>query len=428
MKESFISPTTAPTALSTTRPSDRLMRRIVHGRLQGLALGRLTVNDSESSVSFGQYSEDCPLQATVTVHDTHVYSRLALRGSIGVGESYMAGEWSCDDLTTLVRIFVLNREILDGLEKGLARLAMPLFRLMHFMRRNTKTGSQANISAHYDLGNEFYKLFLDESMMYSSAIFPDEQSSLLAASIAKIDRICRKLELSPADHLLEIGTGWGGFALHAAKHYGCRVTTTTISKEQFRLAKERIEAEGLDDRVTVLRKDYRELDGQFDKLVSIEMIEAVGHRYFDTYFQACSRLLKPHGMMLLQSITIADQEYEKAKRAVDFIQHYIFPGGCLPSLTAISQSLTHVTDLRLFHLEDIGPHYATTLRHWRARFFANLDQVRNLGFSDSFIRMWEFYLCYCEGGFTERAIGTVQLLLTKPRCRRESLLPVLNQR
>ena len=428
MKESFIASTTTSTAPSASGLADRVLRRIVHGRLRGLELGRLTVIDSEGSISFGQYSEACPLQATVTVHDPSIYSRLALRGSIGVGESYMAGEWSCDDLTALVRIFVLNRAIMDGLEKGFARLAMPLFRLMHFMRRNTKAGSRANIAAHYDLGNEFYKLFLDESMMYSSAIFPSRNSSLLDASIAKIDRICRKLELSPADHLLEIGTGWGGFALHAAERYGCQVTTTTISKEQFRLAKERIDAAGLSDRITVLRKDYRELDGQFDKLVSIEMIEAVGHRYFDTYFQACSRLLKPNGMMLLQSITIADQEYERAKRAVDFIQHYIFPGGCLPSLAAISQSIAHVTDLRLFHLEDIGPHYATTLQHWRERFFANLDQVRGMGFSDSFIRMWEFYLCYCEGGFTERAIGTVQMLLTKPLCRRESLLPVLTQR
>jgi cyclopropane-fatty-acyl-phospholipid synthase len=335
----------------------------------------------------------------------------------------MAGDWSCDDLTTLVRIFALNRAVLNGLEKGLARLGMSLFRVIHTLRRNTRHGSRTNIAAHYDLGNEFYRLFLDETLMYSCAIFATEETGLYEASVAKNERICHKLQLRPGDHLLEIGSGWGGFALHAASRYGCRVTTTTISRQQYDLTRQRVKEAGLEDRITVLCQDYRDLRGCFDKLVSIEMIEAVGQRFLDTYLRRCSRLLKPAGMMLLQAITIADQEYRRTKRAVDFIQHYIFPGGFLPSLAAITAAVAKVTDLRLYHLEDIGSHYATTLRHWREHFSANRDQVRALGFSESFIRMWEYYLCYCEGGFRERAISNVQILFTKPLCRRKPWLP-----
>jgi cyclopropane-fatty-acyl-phospholipid synthase len=299
---------------------------------------------------------------------------------------------------------------------------MLLFRSTHWQRRNHKTGSRANIAAHYDLGNSFYRLFLDPSLMYSCAFFETPEQSLAQAAQAKLAQICRKLQLSPADHLLEIGTGWGGFALYAARHHGCRVTTTTISQEQYQLARERVTAAGLQDRIEVLLKDYRDLDGCYDKLVSIEMIEAVGHAHFDRYFSSCSRLLADDGIMLLQAITIADQEYERAKKEVDFIQKYIFPGGCLPSLTALSQSLTRATDMRIVHLEDIGPHYALTLRHWRKRFMNQLEQVRAQGFSESFIRMWEYYLCYCEGGFAERALGTVQLVLSKPLSRHEPIL------
>ncbi len=402
--------------------TDRWLRRAVLQRLAGLKHGRITLIDAEGSHCFGQVSTACQLQATVHVRDPNAYCRLALRGSIGVGEAYMAGEWSCDDLTTLVRIFVVNREVLDGLEKGLARLAMPLFKAVHALRRNTRRGSRTNIAAHYDLGNDFYRLFLDETLMYSCALFSAESVSLREASAAKNERICQKLQLQPADHLLEIGTGWGGFALHAASRYGCQVTTTTISHEQYTLTRQRVREAGLEERVTVLCQDYRDLEGRFDKLVSIEMIEAVGQRFLDTYFRVCSQLLKPEGMMLLQAITIADQEYERARRTVDFIQHYIFPGGFLPSVAAISAAVARVSDLRLYHLEDIGPHYATTLRHWRERFFANLERVRAQGFSETFIRMWEFYLCYCEGGFAEGALGTAQIVFTKPLCRREPVL------
>ena len=404
---------------------ERGLRSAVFKRLARLEHGCVTVVDADGVHEFGRASADCPLRATVTIHDPDAYHLLALRGSIGVGEGYMAGAWSCDDLPTLVHIFVLNQDALRGLEHGLTRLMMPLFRLLNRGRDNTRRGSRANIAAHYDLGNEFYRLFLDETLMYSAAVFPTPKASLREASVAKMDRICRKLELNPNDHLLEIGSGWGGFALHAAQRYGCRVTTTTISQEQYQLARERVRKAGLEDRVTVLCQDYRDLRGAFDKLVSIEMIEAVGERHLKTYFRACAQLLKPHGMMLLQAITVADQKYADYRNEVDFIRHYIFPGGFLPSLTAIADILGRATDLRIFHLEDIGAHYATTLRHWRERFLANVDRVRALGFPNSFIRMWEYYLCYCEGGFRERAIGTVQLLLTKPLCRREPLTPAL---
>jgi cyclopropane-fatty-acyl-phospholipid synthase len=262
--------------------------------------------------------------------------------------------------------------------------------------------------------------------MYSSAIFAQPNMPLEAAQLARLDHICRKLDLTPRDHLLEIGTGWGGMAIYAATHYGCRVTTTTISQEQYKLASERVRAAGLEERVTVLLKDYRDLDGQYDKLVSIEMIEAVGHDFYDTYFGKCAALLKDDGLMLLQAITIADQRYEAARKSVDFIQRYIFPGSCIPSITAMSDSITRASDLKLAHLEDIGPHYATTLRLWRENFLRNAEAVRALGYPESFLRMWEFYLCYCEGGFEERALGDVHMLLAKPGNRRAPIVAPLS--
>ena len=403
----------------------RVSRQLVLRRLHGLRYGSLMIVDGEESLTFGESSSSCPLSVTLHVHDTHFYNDLVFGGSVGAGEAYIKRLWSCDDLTTLVRILVRNREVLDGMEAGSARLTLPLRKAFHVLHRNTKRGSRRNIVAHYDLGNDFFALFLDETMTYSCGIFERADSTLQEASLAKIDRICRKLQLSSNDHLLEIGTGWGSFALHAAQRYGCRVTTTTISPQQYQLARQRITEAGLTDRVTVLLKDYRELTGQYDKLVSIEMIEAVGYAFYDTYFARCSSLVKPDGMMLLQAIIIADQQYEAAKRSVDFIQRYIFPGSCIPSITAISHSLARATDMRIFHVEDLTPHYADTLRHWRKRFFTNLNQVQRLGCSEEFIRMWEFYFCYCEGGFCERVIGDVQILLTKPLCRRSPILPAL---
>jgi cyclopropane-fatty-acyl-phospholipid synthase len=404
---------------------DGLAARAVRARLSGLRHGQITLVDGTRHEHYGQRTETCPLNVTVRVHDPRFYSELAFGGSIGAGEAYMQEYWSVNDLTALVRILLCNRELLDGMETGLARLTGPLQKALHWLNRNTRDGSRRNIAAHYDLGNEFFALFLDSTMMYSSAIFDHPRMTLEQAQVARLDRICRKLDLKPTDHLLEIGTGWGGMAIHAAQHYGCRVTTTTISREQHALAIERVHQAGLGDRVTVLLEDYRDLAGQYDKLVSIEMIEAVGHQFYDTYFSQCGRLLKPDGLMLLQAITIADQRYEAARKSVDFIQRHIFPGSTIPSVTAMSNSITRASDLRLVHLEDIGPHYATTLRMWRENFFRKLESIRALGYPENFLRMWEFYLCYCEGGFEERAIGDVHMLLAKPGNRRIPFVPPL---
>jgi cyclopropane-fatty-acyl-phospholipid synthase len=319
-----------------------------------------------------------------------------------------------------VRILLNNREVLSGMDDGAASLMRPLQRLFHWLNRNTRRGSHRNIAAHYDLGNDFYGLWLDERMMYSSAIFESRDTPLDIASAAKLDRICRKLHLTPDDHVLEIGTGWGGFAIYAVENYGCRVTTTTISREQHDYARNVIAERGLESKITLMQSDYRDLEGKFDKLVSIEMIEAVGHEFQETYFRKCCDLLKPEGQMLLQAITIADQNYESYRKSVDFINRYIFPGGCLTSITAMTSTITRNTDMRVIDLEDIGAHYAITLRRWHERFLAALEDVRKLGFPQEFIRMWEYYLCYCEGGFIERAIGNVQMLIVRPGARPES--------
>ena len=396
---------------------EALARRVVRARLESLRNGQIVVSENGDHQTFGEVTEDLPLTVQLTIHDPRFYTDIAFGGAVGAGESYIHGCWSCDELTTLVRILVRNRDVLLDMDSGTARLTRPLQRLFHRLNRNTRVGSRRNISAHYDLGNDFYALWLDQRMMYSSAIFEHADMSLEAASVAKLDRICRKLNLSPDDHVLEIGTGWGGFAIYAAENYGCRVTTTTISRQQHDYAKEAIRRAGLQDRITLLQSDYRDLDGRYDKLVSIEMIEAVGHEFHDTYFRKCCELLKKDGMMLLQAITIADQHYERAKKTVDFIKRYIFPGGCLPSVTAMSGTLTRATDMRIVDLEDIGPHYATTLRRWHQRFFDRIEQVRGMGFSEEFIRMWQYYLCYCEGAFQERAIGNVQMLMMRPDAR-----------
>jgi cyclopropane-fatty-acyl-phospholipid synthase len=401
------------------RPLEALARHLVLSRLDAISDGELILAEGGRERCFGRRTASFPSTVRVEVADPRFYSAVAAGGSVGAGEAYMAGHWHTDDLTLLIRLMARNRAVLDGMSGGTAWLAAAARRVLHWLNRNTRAGSRRNIAAHYDLGNDFFELFLDETLMYSSAVFSRPDMTLAEASTEKLDLICRKLELGPGDHVLEIGTGWGGFALHAARHYGCRVTTTTISREQYAMAAERIAAAGLEGRVELLFKDYRELEGSYDKVVSIEMIEAVGHAWYNTFFLQCSRLLKPDGMMLLQAITIADQRYESARHSVDFIQRYIFPGGALPSVAVICDTIARVTDMRLYHLDDIGPHYATTLRRWRQRFFGRLEEVRALGYPDAFIRMWEFYLCYCEGGFAERTIGTVQMLLTKPDCRRD---------
>ncbi|MGB5260780.1 MAG: cyclopropane-fatty-acyl-phospholipid synthase family protein [Gammaproteobacteria bacterium] len=397
-------------------------RRVLLSRLQAMQHGELILNDGQEQHIFGQQDEVFPRTVTVNIKDPLFYTRVLLHGALGGGQSYIQGHWECEDLTGMVELFLCNREYIEK-TGALTRafIIKPYQLAQRYLRRNTLKGSRRNIEAHYDLGNDLFEQFLDRTMMYSCAIFTHPQATLQQASEAKLARICDKLQLKPTDHVLEIGTGWGGFALYAATHYGCRITTTTISRQQYDYARQRVRDAGLEDRITVLFEDYRDLEGQYDKLVSIEMIEAIGHRYYDTYFDKCSELLGPDGMMLLQSITIGDQRYRAARKSIDFIQRYIFPGGCLPSVAALSDAIARKTDMRIFHLEDIGPHYATTLRHWRERFFANIGQVRQLGYQEHFVRMWEYYLSYCEGGFRQQTIGTVQLLLTKPRALRQSL-------
>lgn len=366
------------------------------------------------------------LHARVRVNDPDFYRQVALNGSVGAGEAYMDGLWDCDDLVALVRILVRNRDRLDAMETGLARLGGVAMKLAHALTRNTRAGSRRNIAAHYDLGNDLYRLFLDENLMYSSAIFAHEDEALETASFRKLDRICRKLDLRPEHRVVEIGTGWGGFALHAARHYGCHVTTTTISREQHALAAERIAEAGLSDRVTLLLQDYRDLDGRYDRLVSIEMIEAIGHQYLDTYFRKVGALLADDGQALIQAITIEDRRYAQALRSVDFIKRHVFPGSFIPAISAMHAALTRASDLRLTNLEDIGPSYALTLKAWRERFLARLPEVAALGYDARFVRMWTFYLAYCEGGFRERSIGDVQLLLAKPGSRAPQFVPALD--
>lgn len=386
----------------------------VLGKLQ---VGSLTLREGDEAKVFGSTSDGSAPHAEVHVHDTDLYRRILTGGSIAAGETFIEGMWSSPDLTEVTRAFSANMAMLEAMsdkQNWLARLAL---KLSHWARRNTSTRSRENISAHYDLGNDFFSLFLDPSMMYSSAVFPSASADLASASQHKLKLICEDLELKAEDHLVEIGTGWGGMAIFAAEHYGCRVTTTTISRQQYDYTLEAVAQKGLEDQVTVLFDDYRDLQGQFDKLVSIEMIEAVGHQFYDTYFQKISHLLKPHGKAVIQAITITEQRYEQARDSVDFIKRYIFPGGCLPSLTVVSDALSRVTDMQMSNLRDIGRDYADTLKVWHASFVNKLDEVRAMGFDDRFIRMWRYYLSYCEGGFRERIIGTHQITLTKPGYR-----------
>jgi len=385
--------------------------------LEKLQVGSLTLKEGSETKVFGSSTDITGPHGEVHVHDTDLYRRILTGGSIAAGETFIEGLWSSPDLSAVTRAFSANMAMLEAMsdkQNVLARLAL---KLSHWARRNTSSRSRENISAHYDLGNDFFSLFLDPSMMYSSAVYPTPDSDLTTASQHKLRLICEDLELKPEDHLVEIGTGWGGMAIFAAKHFGCRVTTTTISREQYDYTVAAVAKKGLQDQITVLFDDYRDLQGRFDKLVSIEMIEAVGHQFYDTYFSTLSRLLKPHGKAVIQAITMTDQRYEQARDSVDFIKRYIFPGGCLPSLTVINDALSRVTDMQMSHLRDITRDYADTLSEWHERFLDKLDAVREMGFDDRFIRMWRYYLSYCEGGFRERIIGTYQITMTKPGYR-----------
>lgn len=396
-----------------------LARSAVLTQLRNLRQGQLRLIYQDRQWLFGDVGS--ALHAEVEIFDEAAWGMVAANGSIGAGEAYIHGYWRSPDLAAVTRLFVANLEVLDALEGGLARLGRPILRLLHWLNRNSRRGARRNILAHYDLGNALFERLLDPTMMYSAAMFDSPEQSLEQAQLNKLERICAKLALRPDDHLLEIGSGWGSLAIHAATRHGCRVTTTTLSEAQYAHTLQRVQDLGLQHRITVLREDYRDLGGRFDKLVSIEMIEAVGHRYLPVYFQRCASLLKDDGLMLLQAITIRDQRYEQARRSVDFIQRYIFPGGALPSLSVMLQTASCHTALNLVHMEDFGLDYARTLQHWRDNLRQSRTALTELGYDDTFQRLWEFYLCYCQGGFEERTIGVAQLLWAAPAARRAAL-------
>ncbi|ALX92136.1 cyclopropane-fatty-acyl-phospholipid synthase [Serratia fonticola] len=385
----------------------RIARWLLFRLLSGIREGSLTVREGQQTLHFGD--ESSALRAEVQILAPGVYWRLLTGGSLAAAESWMEGEWETHQLTPLLQILALNGKVLGRLESGFRLLGNPMERLRHWTRRNYRKQARENISAHYDLGNEFYAHFLDEELLYSSALFTADDQALSQAQQAKMARLCEQLALTASDHLLEIGTGWGAMAEYAARHYGCRVTTTTLSQEQYTWATERIARAGLQDRVQVLLCDYRDLTGQFDKLVSVEMIEAVGKRYLPDFFRTCQARLRPGGKMAIQAITIQDQRYRDYSKSVDFIQRYIFPGGFLPSITAMSELMTRHTDFVVRNLFDMGPDYARTLAHWRQRFLHAWQDIEKLGFDERFRRMWLYYFGYCEAGFNARTISVVQL-------------------
>ncbi len=394
----------------------RIAKRAVISQLEKLHTGCIVLKDGDDVLKFGE-AEHSELSGELEIKDSGAYVDILTGGSIGAAEAYMTGDWTTPDLTALVKVMVRNMDVLDAMEGGLVNLiTKPFLKWFHYLNQNSAKGSRRNIAAHYDLGNDLFELFLDPTMMYSSGIFPSANATMEEASLTKLKTICESLNLTVTDKVVEIGTGWGGFAIYAAKNYGCHVTTTTISEEQYKWAKQAVIREGLEDKITLLKKDYRLLPdhGKFDKLVSIEMIEAVGAKYFDTYFSTVSELLKPNGLALIQAITIEDQRFDSALKNVDFIQRYIFPGSWNPSLQSMLSATKKNTDMNLVKMDDFGQDYAKTLNAWHKRFNKNEAKITELGYSDDFKRMWQFYLSYCEGGFAERAIGVSHLVLAKP--------------
>ncbi|MCO7198036.1 cyclopropane-fatty-acyl-phospholipid synthase family protein [Pseudoalteromonas sp. OANN1] len=392
---------------------DRVYKKLVFGALNTLETGKVVLVEGDQKYCFGE--SETSLSVDIYVHSAQMYKLFALGGSVGAGESYILGHWSCSDLTKLIEIFVLNQAQLDAFENKFAFFSGIANKIKHIKNKNSKQGSKRNIVAHYDLGNDLYESFLSEEMLYSSAVYPSKEASLEEAQQYKLAAICKRLDLQPTDKVVEIGTGWGAFAVYAAKHYGCHITTTTISEEQHAYVKALIEKEGLQQHITLLKQDYRELDGQYDKLVSIEMIEAVGHAYLSGFFAKCNDLLKPTGAMLIQAITIACQRYQHYLKQSDFIQQYIFPGGCLPSVSEMSKQIVNSTDMVVHELHDIGLHYARTLYDWRVRFEKAWPSLDSKRFDERFYRLWQFYLCYCEGAFKQRATSAVHLVARKPR-------------
>lgn len=395
---------------------DRMARKLVLNLLSRIRHGRFVIK--EQGTLLGDFGDTAsPLVAEVNVLHFSFYRRMLLKGSIGAAELFIDQAWETPDLTAVIQVFARNLRALDELEAKFSWLLLPFQKFQHWRRSNSKQQAKENISAHYDLGNDLYQAFLDPRLQYSSAVYPSTQSTLAEAQEHKLKRLCDSLELTADDHLIEIGTGWGGLAVFAAKNYGCRVTTTTISTEQHDYVRDLLVQEGLTEQVTLLKQDYRDLTGTYDKLVSVEMIEAVGRSYMPTFFKTCSRLLKPEGKMALQAITIADQRMKSYANSVDFIQKYIFPGGFLPSITMMSEMFTKHTDMVMRHIDDIGFDYARTLKDWRVQFNTKHPELKAAGYDDRFGRLWNYYLAYCEGGFRERAVSAVQLVATKPMCR-----------
>jgi cyclopropane-fatty-acyl-phospholipid synthase len=407
------SPASAPAADVLASRGGRLARLVVTQLLERISDATVVITDDHGERRYGAGTPE----VNVHIYDPRVYSALLRGGSSGLGETYVEGWWDCDDLTTLVRVLVRNMSWISGHLDRWARTTAPLLAPLRALSPVDKKKDRENIRAHYDIGNDFFELMLDETMSYSCAFFDDPSVSLADASRAKIDRICRKLDLGPKDHVVEIGTGWGGLAIHAASKYGCRVTTTTISDEQFDYATRRVANAGLADRIAVLNQDYRDLTGVYDKLVSVEMIEAVGWRQLDTFFSTCASLLRPDGVMGLQAIVIDDRSYERTKRSSDFIKDQIFPGGFLPSLEAMINSTSKHTDLRVLDVEDIGRHYAETLARWRENLHVHAEAVALLNLGERFHRLWSLYLSYCEGAFLERHISDVQMVFVRDRWR-----------
>lgn len=401
-----------PIQFTQTSRIERFSRSLLFRVLNYLHVGHLTILERGTQVGvFG--TPESALMATIDIQSPRTYQRFLFGGDIGAGESFVEAEWTSPDLTKVIELFAANLHVMDRLERKLSWLAWPVQRLHHLRRRNSRTRAKENIAAHYDLGNELYTRFLDARMQYSSAVFPTPESTLDDAQEVKLERLCTMLDLQPTDHLVEIGTGWGGLAIFAASRYGCKVTTTTISEAQYEHAQALVKAQGLEKQVTLLKSDYRDLQGQFDKLVSVEMIEAVGAEFMPVFFKKCNDLLKPGGTMVLQAITIADQRLERYNRNVDFIQKYIFPGGYLPSVELINRMYRRHTQLVMRDMADIGIDYAYTLRNWRSRFNQNMPELRTFGYDDRFSRLWNYYLCYCEGGFLQRTISAVQIKATK---------------
>lgn len=396
--------------------TDRACRSILLGQLERIEDARLTLLDRGERLTFGRTNRDADPRCTIAVRHPRFYRDAVLGGHLGAAEGYVHGLWDCDDLTALVRIFAKNLALSDRMDKVSVRLGGALLKLGHHLKRNTLAGSRGNIAAHYDLGNDFFELLLDPTLTYSCAVFESPEVSLIDAQVAKLDRLIDKLGLDESQHLLEIGTGWGALAVRAVQRTGCRVTTTTLSKQQHDHARKLIDDNQLGDRVSLLMRDYRELDGRYDKLVSVEMIEAVGHQFYGQFFEACGRLLKPTGRGVIQSITIPDARYESARRCVDFIKKYVFPGSCIPSIGVLREAMTRTSGLELTHFEELGPHYATTLRRWAENLDDNRDRVLERGYPRELLRLWDFYLAYCEGGFIEHNIGLAQIEIRQPGC------------